>query len=587
MEKIPVREAALAKSPTGAEVIRINFSFNIFDLERVKTLPGRVYHKEQKCWSAPLNPFNARKLQEWGYFLHPTLVAKFKPEKEQAETPKEYTLIDIPGLQGTLRPFQNIGVQMINNLGGRALLADDMGLGKTIQAIAYMQMHRGQTPVVVVCPASVKRQWANECVKWMPDVSICLLEGTKGYCPQKADIYIVNYNILPNDVETIPNKKGKELLHTGWVDYLLDLNPQLLITDECHYFKSNDAQRTHAVMKFKNVPHCICISGTPIENRPAEIYNAWKLLSPTDCPSLFHFRLRYCDAKLTKWGWEYKGASNMKELHEILTSTIMIRRKKREVLNDLPEVTNVYLPVEIDNQEDYDMVEDDLIQFVRNYAANKFDQQMKPLKRQLKKMNIDIDEMRENFVEEKAMRVGNAAILAQVEYLKQVTAQGKLKQTIEWIADFLESGQKLVVFARHKEIVDAFMSKFKKCALKIDGSAPPKDRQTAIDNFTNNDNIQLFIISEAAAEGVNLQIASYMLVYEYPWTPGKLDQIKARVDRMGAKHPITIYFSVGVNTVDEKIVKLLDGKRKVIDAVIDGKDTEVGSLLTELIKQYS
>lgn len=115
------------------------------------------------------------------------------------------------------------------------------------------------------------------------------------------------------------------------------MNPQVLIADECHLVKNNKTKRTKAIKKLaKTIPHIICLSGTPIVNRPIELYNAITLVDSTVVPSYWHYAQRYCGARHNGFGWDFTGASNTEELHEILTSTIMIRRTKKKSCKNSP-----------------------------------------------------------------------------------------------------------------------------------------------------------------------------------------------------------------------------------------------------------
>ena len=153
----------------------------------------------------------------------------------------------------------------------------------------------------------------------------------------QTNIYIINYDIL-----------------SSWIDALLDMPFELIIFDEVHRIKSRKTQRTMASQLIgKKTEKIIGLTGTPIQSRPVEIYNAISLINPTLFPNFFEFAKRYCNAKQSKWGWDFTGSSNTQELHEILTSACMIRRLKKDVLPDLPEKTRTIIPIKIDNMEEY------------------------------------------------------------------------------------------------------------------------------------------------------------------------------------------------------------------------------------------
>ena len=272
--KTNTKIATMAENDHGERVVKISFPYDLLMLERIRTLPRRAWHPNIKCWSAPIHLDTLNKLLDWGFILDENLLTFIKNV-----TTKKTDLIEkgVPGLRGKPYPFQNEGVAFIDNNKGRALVADDMGLGKTIEAIAWLQLHPEYRPVIIVVPASLKINWERECHKWMTGIKTVILKGTKPYTFD-ADIIIINYDIL-----------------FYWIQELRKCSPQVLITDESHYYKSNTAKRTKAVkMIAKGIPYVIALSGTPIENRPIEIYNALTIIDPMLFPNRWYFLQRYC-----------------------------------------------------------------------------------------------------------------------------------------------------------------------------------------------------------------------------------------------------------------------------------------------------
>ena len=531
--------AKLALDEKGDRVIRIQFPYDVDLLYKVRSLPNRKYHPDDRCWSAPVHISIVESLKSWGFSLDRHL-QKMITKKNEKRT--KIKIKGIPGLRGTLRPFQEEGVAFIEANNGRALIADEMGLGKTIQAIAWLQLRKKYRPVIIVVPASLKLNWVKELLTWMNHPSVELLIGTSPWIPT-ADIIIINYDILDH-----------------WIPSLASIEPQVLITDECHYFKSNSAKRTKAIKRLaKQIPYVIALSGTPIENRPIEIYNAVKIIAPDLFPDYWRFVHRYCAAKHTGFGWDFSGASHTDELHEKLTDTIMIRRTKKDVLSDLPDKVRSFIPTQICNETVYRGAEADFLTFIRKTKG-----------------------------EDAADKAANAITLTSIEGLKQLAVEGKIDAAINWIEDFLESGQKLVVFAIHKTIIDSLMKKFGKIAVKIDGSVPPDTRQEVVEKFQNDSKIKLFVGNiKAAGVGITLTASSNVVFLELPWTPGALSQAEDRCHRIGQKDCVNIWYLLATGTIEESIAELLDKKRKVLDAVLDGIETSQQSLLSELIKQYT
>jgi len=329
--------------------------------------------------------------------------------------------------------------------------------------------------------------------------------------------------------------------------------------DEAHYIKNSSAQRTKATKKLaKGIPHVIALTGTPIVNRPVEGFNIFQVINRELFPNFWTYVHRYCGARHNGWGWDFSGATNKEELNQILTSTIMIRRRKADVLKDLPEKLYSFVPMELDNEKEYRNAEAEFIEYLRGVKGK-----------------------------EAAEKAKKAEHLVKIEAMKQLAVKGKREQAINWIRDFIEDGSKLVVFAVHKEVIDQLMNEFKDVAVKIDGSTPTPERHKAVEAFQSDPNIKLFIGNiQAAGVGLTLTAASAVAFLELPWTPGELQQAEDRCHRIGQKNAVNIYYLLAENSVEYKLAKLLDKKKEVLSAVIDGKLVNEKSLITELIESY-
>jgi len=512
------------------KAIKLTFRFDWDLIEKVKTLENRKYHPDGKYWTCILNSQNLEKIKKWGFELDENLQNWENQKKKVVQD------INIPGLNGELFPFQKEGVNFIELREGRALIADSMGLGKTVQSLAWLQLHPEKRPVLIVCPASMKWEWYRQAKKWLSNSKKCLVISGSMYIPDKHDIYIINYDILSKHLERLKS-----------------LNIQVLIVDEAHYIKNNRAQRTKAVKKLaKGILHIIGLTGTPILSRPFEIYNIARLIEPYCLPSFWDFVQRYCDAKHNGFGWDFSGASNTEELHRRLSNTIMIRRTKEEVLKDLPDKLRSVIPIEIENRQEYDYA-------TRNFWA---------------------------WLREKGKEVKSGEILVKIEKLKQLSVEGKLNQAIAWIKNYIETGEKLVIFCVHKKVIDRLMKEFGNIAVKIDGLVNPTERQKIVDRFQKNKKIKLFIGNiKAAGVGITLTASRTVAFLELGWTPGEHDQAEDRVHRIGQKESVNVYYLVGLNTIEEYIVRLIDKKRNILSKVLDGREVEKESLLGELIEK--
>ena len=534
------RIATMIKNQYGDKMIKISFTYDLALIFKVRNLVGVKYLPSIKVWVAPLYLDTLYKLQKYGFILDPKLESFIV----EANKTKKTFVRKIQGLKGKPFQYQYEGIDFINQHNGRALLADEMGLGKTMQALAWCQLHKDKKPVLIITPASLKLNWAVEINLWLKNKSYEILSGNKPWKPT-ANFIIINYDILPH-----------------WIDELKELNIQVLITDECHYYKNNSAKRTKAVKRIaKSIPHVIALSGTPIVNRPIEIYNAVNIINPDLFPNFMNFARTYCNARYNGYGWDFNGASNTRELHNILKSTIMIRRLKKDVLKDLPDKLYSFVPFELSEAGASTYFE----------AENRF-----------------IEYIDENYGYAKALSASNAEVLVQYGELKKLAVKGVLDDCIAWIHNFLDIDGKLVVFAIHRFVIDALMAEFGKIAVKIDGSVSMKDRQTAVEKFQKDPTCRLFVGNiKAAGVGITLTASSNVAFLELPWAPGELRQAIDRIHRIGQKNCVNVHYLFAINTIMDKIAKLIDQKQKVIDSVLDGqKPYSEELMLHEILKQY-
>lgn len=450
-----------------------------------------------------------------------------------------------------LRRFQNEDLQtVIEEFDGRALLAWSMGLGKTIMALKYAQLQI-TGPIVVVCPAVVKLNWVREAQKHFNRIAMPLYGRTPhlSKLPKRNALIVINYDILG-----LPDSHKPT-----WSRLLCELKPELVILDECHNVKEIQTQRSKAVRALcDDVPHVLGLSGTPIISKPIEIWNPLHIINPSVFPSRFAFGTRYCAAFQGPYGWDYSGASNLEELHQVLKEKVMVRRLKEDVLKDLPPRTRTVVPM--------DLAPADLKDY--QHAVKEFIVWL------AKRSRI------------KAARAMMAERVVRIGYLKRLAAEYKLKGAIEWIEEFLESSnEKLLVFGIHQKILRPILEKFRKTAVYIDGSIKAKDRQLAIDAFNRDKKRRLFIGNIiAGGVGWNCKSASNVAFVELDWVPGNHSQAIDRCSGIGrgTGNPLNIYFLVANDTLETELCEILQDKMQVIEMALDGKPVSSMPLWDEL-----
>ncbi len=532
------------------------------DVIKTKRLFNRRYGSKSKVYSCAFTIDNIAFLKEWGFKLDRDLRRDLRRLRSKANTINE--LIHIPGLVGTLRDYQNKAVAFIDMKGGRALIGDDMGLGKTIQALAYVKKYEHERPILIVTTGGSKLNWQQECNIWLPGESTYICSGRNPDIDKvDADIAIINYEILTT-------KKGKK-----WFQTLINSEFKMLIGDEIHYIKNPKAKRTPAFIAIsETIKKFIAMSGTPMDNRPIELFVFVNLLAPWLFPSYWDYAKRYCAAYEGNFGWDVTGKSNIPELFEKL-SYIMIRRKKSEVLTELPDKVRSVIPIEYDKAV---------------------------YKRGLKAFEAwgarDWKEDDEGCMQR--YKENPAAAMVQIEKLKFAAAKAKLKSVLLWISDYLESEAKLVVFAAHIEIQEAILKHFgkiavsskqkdkavyafqkcKNCDIKQDKHKANPD---ACNNYEPNLDTRLFVGGRDAREAITLTAANATCFVELWWNGH--DQAEDRVYRIGQERDsVYAYYLIADDTIDNDIMKLLDGKTKTKDGALDGIDTKKSDMLTGLLK---
>ena len=532
----------------GLGLIRIVFDYSPRLIAVMRRLRGAWYSRIDNTpgWICPVNPYNISILR--GAFSR--LDAALTPPEEGKAIVLPKNRVDLTCVRAEdipvkgLHPYQVEGVAFLESLGGRGLIADEMGLGKTLQALAWSSLNEKARPVLVVCPASVKLHWKRQIHKWLGKPSVYICRGRKP--PEKMpamEFFIINYDIL-----------------NGWADFLKHFNIKLMILDEVHYIKSRTAKRTKAVQGLAGrIKYLIGLTGTPAKNRPADIFHPIQLIQPGVLPSWWNFITRYCGAKFNGYGWDYSGATNTKELHTILTHTVMIRRTKEQVMKDLPPITRSMMPMEIDDRDEYNLAEQDF----RAWAK-----------------------------EQKNVKITKEAIanaLSRLEILKQLCVRLKMPMMIEWIRDFLANDEKLVIFCTHKWTVGAIMQAFQPVAVRIEGDTKEEARDKNIRLFCDRGKVRL-LVANIVAGGVGidgLQGAANNLAFaELAWTPADHDQAESRLHRIGQKGAVTAWYLVAPNTVEDRIVSVLDSKQKVISSLVDGKESKSDSTMMEILKGY-
>lgn len=437
-----------------------------------------------------------------------------------------------------LEQFQWDGVDGIIDFGNRALLADEMGLGKTIQALAWL-IETCSWPAVVVCPALLKYNWQKEAKEGF-GLRSDVLEGMtppkrNGHLIPHSRLIIVNYEILP-----------------AWWQYLRDeVNPQAIVFDEGHYIKNWESQRyTFSHRLAMRIRRRLILTGTPIANRPADLWALLSIIRPKLFPNLPDYMWTFTRPRKFRGKWQFKGAENLDKLHRILKGECMIRRRKTDVL-DLPPKTRRVIEVPLSDPAEYRFAESNLIGWIK-----------------------------ERYGAARAIRAAKVSSLVRFGYLLRLCARLKVGQIRAWIDSFLEaSDSKLVIFTGNTPMIDFLMRRYHGQIVRIDGKVSGRKRQWAVEEFQKAPRKRLAACHfKAGGVGTTLHAAADVLFTDLPLTPDCIGQPEDRVHRIGQTRPCTIWYLVARGTIEARAAALLQEKFEDIEAAIDGRTKSIGSL---------
>jgi len=447
----------------------------------------------------------------------------------------------------TLFPYQEIGSKFLSER-GQALLADEMGLGKTAQAIKACDLVKA-TRVLVICPAVARINWVKEFEMWSET---------------KREYHVVN------DISTpVPTNKSVVVSY-DLADPRRILGPfDVMIVDEAHYLKSINTQRTRFVLGvhglIRRAKRTWALSGTPAPNHPGEL---WPLLYTFGLTKSTYdqFIRQFCLTYETPWGVRVRGArmESLKELAQIMKPKTL-RRKKDEVMTELPEITysTVYVeegPVDLSIQ----------FSFANFYhPRNEEHLLIEEIKTQRKAL--------QSFLEfsgptEAGMR-GLDALAPSVSSLRKYIGLQKVSPVADMVIEELTTNQyeKVVIFAVHRDVIEGLRVKLSKFgAVTLYGGTPGEKRTQNINKFQNNKKCRVFIGNiQAAGTAITLTSAHNVIFIEQDWVPGNNAQAAMRCHRIGQTKPVFVRFASLADGLDDKITKVVKRKTRELTSLFD------------------
>jgi superfamily II DNA or RNA helicase len=443
------------------------------------------------------------------------------------------------------------------------LLADEPGLGKTAQALLAAQAANAY-PLLVVVPNVVKTNWAREVGLWTPNRSATVIHGNGDTIDGFADIVIVNYEVLDR--------------HVGWLG---DLGFRGMVVDEAHFIKNKSSQRSQHVLELservrRRVVHplLMALTGTPLINDIEDFAAIWQFLGWIDDTKP---RAELMEA-LEATGLTPEDPGFYPAARRCVVDLGIVRRRKVDVAADIPARRIADLPVELDDQASRSIreAERDLARrLVAQYETALARRKSAPVVE-----GIDHDLVRRIATRERkatATKKNDENVFSMMRRI----GQAKAGLAADYAAQLARSAGKVVFFAKHIDVMDVAEETFEKRGIRfssIRGDQTSTARQKQIDAFVNDPDVHIAVCSlTAAGVGVNLQVASNIVLAELSWTDAEQTQAIDRSHRIGQTEPVTAWRIIAAQTIDARIAELIDSKAGLAARALDGSEDEVSS----------
>jgi SWI/SNF-related matrix-associated actin-dependent regulator 1 of chromatin subfamily A len=569
-----VKNGKLPLTTTQEEYIISNFEFEPHKVDRVIGISeylGEEFKKKYELSFTPTKIYIGFVLGENEKSFH--VFGKLKQNQKQNEmywVPKTqvmedpyYTPVDIDvdfdkytqkDLMGrTPYEHQKEGIKFLLSR-KKAILADDMGLGKTIQAVVSTLATESKK-VLIICPSSTKINWERE-INMFGEYDTSIIQGRKW---KPAKYTIINYDILKN-FHTV-KKRGEKPIEE--LTQILDEKFDTLIVDEAHYLKNHKSIRGSIVtdlVKKTDFENVWLLTGTPVANRPKDLYNLLKIIGHPLADNWQFYVKRYCDAKNFKKRlkngkikniWLVDGNSNLGEL-SIRIKNKVLRRMKEEVL-DMPDKTIIPVFNQLSSKEwvEYD---------------NLWEEYLIKRKEQKKRGSPQRD-------------------LVELILLRQFIAMKAMPNTIELVDNAIEEDKKVIIFTTfNDELLDLQEYYGNKCVVH-NGSMSSNDKQHSVDEFQNNPNKKVFIGNiMSAGVGITLTAADTVVFNSFDWVPGNNEQAEDRSYRIGQKNNVSVYYQLFDDTISTRMWYTLKHKKNVINQIIGKNDDNIDEIVNDIIE---
>jgi len=446
----------------------------------------------------------------------------------------------LPGINARLYPYQIEGVAFLA-ANGRTLLADDMGLGKTLQAIAaasWLAAESGVRRTLIICPASLKQQWAREIAKFTGQETQVIQGGAnerEAQYRQDKTFFVINYELVLRDLNIINDR----------------LLPDLIILDEAQRIK-NWRTKLASTIKQISSKYAFVLSGTPLENRLEDLYSLMQVVDQQILGPLWRY---LNDFHIRDEKGKVLGYRNLSELRRRI-APVMLRRNRSVVSQQLPSRSTLRLDVAMTPAQQE-----------LHGSAMSAASQLASIAR--KRPLTPSESNRLMAALQQARMACDAAGLVD----KTTEGSPKLKELKTLVEELcIAGGQKMVVFSQWHgmtSMIEQLLAKMGVGHVHLHGGVPSHKRGVLMDAFAQDDAVSVFISTDAGGTGLNLQAATVLVNMDIPWNPAVLEQRNARVHRLGQTNKVQIILMIAEDSYEARVYQLVNNKQNLFDNVID------------------
>ena len=468
-----------------------------------------------------------------------TFTEEFRHLAHDLTHPEDFPMTAL-NIKADLRDYQKKGIQwlqMLHHYGFGGILADDMGLGKTLQAIAFLSSQlQENSRVLILAPSGLIYNWADEFQKFAPNLDVVVVHGLKPYretiLAEKHQIYVTSYAIFRQDSEIYQ-----------------DLSFDFLFLDEAQVMKNAQTKIAKTLRKFV-VPSVFALSGTPIENNLGELWSIFQIVLPGLLPVKKDFM------KLPA-----------ERVAQFIKPFVM-RRKKEDVLTELPDLIEVVYKNELEDQQK------------AIYLA-----QLQQMQERLGQ--VTDAEFQRNRVEiltglMRLRQICDTPALFMEDYKGD---SGKLDSLRDLLSQIAEGNHRVLIFSQFRGMLDRIEKELPQLGLtsfKITGSTPSQERQEMTKAFNQGERDVFLISLKAGGVGLNLTGADTVILVDLWWNPAVESQAIGRAHRMGQDQAVEVYRLVTRGTIEEKIQELQEEKKNLVSEVLDGTESRGSLTLSEI-----